>query len=158
MPDLATASSEGVIRARGQRVTALRVTILDLLETMGHASADSLLVATRSRLGAVSLQGLYDCLRVMEGATLVRKIHPAGCPALYERRVGDNHHHLVCRGCQSVADVECTVGHAPCLRPASSAGYLVDHSEVIFWGTCADCQLGPPPGRPRVRRAPLAGI
>jgi Fur family ferric uptake transcriptional regulator len=154
MYDPAAASSEGVIRAGGQRVTALRVTILDLLETMGHASADSLRGAARSRLGAVSLQGLYDCLRVMEGANLVRRIHPAGCPALYERRVGDNHHHLVCRGCQAVADVECTVGHAPCLRPASSAGYLVDHSEVIFWGTCAECQLMPPPAGPRIGRGP----
>jgi Fur family ferric uptake transcriptional regulator len=135
-------------------VTALRVTILDLLDTMGHASAGSLLVAARSRLGAVSLQGLYDCLRVMEGASLVRRIHPAGCPALYERRVRDNHHHLVCRGCQAVTDVECTVGHAPCLRPASAAGYLVDQSEVIYWGTCAECQPGSAPGKPRASKAP----
>lgn len=125
-------------------MTALRVTILDLLLTMAHASADSLLRSARDRLGSVSLQGLYDSLRVMEEAGLVRRIQPSGGPALYERRVRDNHHHLVCRSCQAVADVECTVGHAPCLRPASAAGYRVDEAEVIFWGTCGKCRDGAP--------------
>jgi Fe2+ or Zn2+ uptake regulation protein len=92
----------------------------------------------------VSTQAVYDVLRVFEQAGLVRRIEPAGSPARFERRVGDNHHHLVCRGCGLVAVVDCVVGHAPCLKPASGAGFAIDEADVTFWGVCADCQaVGP---------------
>ena len=142
---MGTGATAAEIRGVGQRVTALRVTVLELLQSKPHLTAEALLRESQLRLGALSLQGLYDSLRVMEAASLVRRIQPSGGSALYERRVKDNHHHLVCRACRAVADVACTVGHSPCLTPMRNAGYLVDEAEVVFWGLCSVCQESPSP-------------
>jgi Fe2+ or Zn2+ uptake regulation protein len=128
------------IRDTGQRVTALRITILEALQDLGHASADQLVKAARERLGSISLQAVYDSLAVLGKAGLLRRIEPAGSPALFELRVQDNHHHLVCRRCGGVADVDCALGHAPCLAPISDFGYQVDEAEVTYWGVCPSCQ------------------
>ncbi|MGA7173945.1 MAG: Fur family transcriptional regulator [Candidatus Dormiibacterota bacterium] len=131
------------IRVSGERVTALRVAILDLLQELGHASAEQLAHASRARLGSISLQAVYDSLGVLGQAGLVRRIEPAGSPALFEMRVADNHHHLVCRSCRGVTDVDCAVGHAPCLAPISDYGYQIDEAEVTYWGICPKCQAVP---------------
>ncbi|HUY25496.1 MAG TPA: Fur family transcriptional regulator [Candidatus Saccharimonadales bacterium] len=137
-----TTSTREQIRLAGQRVTALRVAILDLLREQDHACADELAVAAKERLGSISLQAVYDSLGVLGSAGLVRRIEPAGSPALFEIRVADNHHHLVCRSCAGVTDVDCAAGHAPCLIPTSDSGYLVDEAEVTYWGICPSCQTG----------------
>jgi Fur family ferric uptake transcriptional regulator len=131
------------IRVSGQRITALRVAILELLQELGHATAEQLAQAARARLGSISLQAVYDSLGVLGKSGLIRRIEPAGSPALFELRVADNHHHLVCRGCSRVTDVDCAVGHAPCLAPISDFGYLVDEAEVTYWGICPECQAVP---------------
>ncbi|HEY6538824.1 MAG TPA: Fur family transcriptional regulator [Candidatus Dormibacteraeota bacterium] len=128
------------IKDRGERVTALRVAILELLEDLGHASAEQIVDAARLRLGSISLQAVYDSLGVLGQAGLLRRIEPAGSPALFELRIKDNHHHLVCRDCGGVADVDCAVGHAPCLAPISDLGYRIDEAEVTYWGICPGCQ------------------
>jgi Fur family ferric uptake transcriptional regulator len=137
------ASPKERIRVSGERVTALRVAILELLQELGHASADQLGQASRARLGSISLQAVYDSLGVLGQAGLIRRIEPAGSPALFELRVADNHHHLVCRNCRVVTDVDCAVGHAPCLAPISDYGYRVDEAEVTYWGLCPKCQEVP---------------
>jgi len=131
------------IRDSGQRVTGLRVALLELLQEIGHGSADQLVHGARRRLGSISLQAVYDSLGVLGQAGLIRRIEPAGSPALFELRVADNHHHLVCRRCGRVADVDCSVGHAPCLVPISDSGYLVDEAEVTYWGVCPSCRAEP---------------
>lgn len=113
--------------------------MLDAVELQQHADADDVLRAARASLGSVSVQAVYDVLHTLTGKGLVRRIEPAGHPARYERRLGDNHHHVVCRGCGAVADVDCTVGHAPCLTPSSTSGFQIDTAEVTFWGLCPDC-------------------
>jgi Fur family transcriptional regulator, stress-responsive regulator len=105
-----------------------------------HSTADEIETYVRDALGSVSTQAVYDVLRACVDAGLVRRIEPAGSAALYETRTGDNHHHLVCRVCGAVADVDCVVGQAPCLEPADFAGFDVDEAEVVFWGTCAQCR------------------
>jgi len=137
------ASPQARIRVSGQRITALRVAILDILQEMGHASAEQMVQAARARLGSISLQAVYDSLGVLGQAGLVGRIEPAGSPALFELRVADNHHHLVCRSCGGVTDVDCAVGHAPCLAPISDFGYRVDEAEVTYWGVCPGCQVVP---------------
>ena len=127
------------LRAAGLRVTAPRVAVMEAVRKGDHPVVDDIAVAARRRLGTVSTQAVYDVLHVLSGAGLVRRIEPAGSPARFEARVGDNHHHLVCRSCGAVTDVDCVVGHAPCLEPASAAGYEVDEAEVVFWGVCPDC-------------------
>jgi len=138
-----TASPKERIRVSGERITALRVAILELLQELGHATAEQLAQASRARLGSISLQGVYDSLGVLGQAGLIRRIEPAGSPALFELRVADNHHHLVCRSCRGVTDVDCAVGHAPCLAPISDFGYQVDEAEVTYWGICPECQAVP---------------
>jgi len=133
------------IRVSGQRITALRVAILELLQELGHASAEQLAQAARERLGTISVQAVYDSLGVLGKAGLIGRIEPAGSPALFELRAADNHHHLVCRSCGRVTDVDCAVGHAPCLAPISDSGYRVDQAEVTYWGICPGCQ-GVPSG------------
>ncbi|HVC23035.1 MAG TPA: Fur family transcriptional regulator [Candidatus Dormibacteraeota bacterium] len=140
MPVEVLATPRERIRDTGQRVTGLRITILEALQDLGHASADQLVQAARERLGSISLQAVYDSLGVLGKAGLLRRIEPAGSPALFELRVQDNHHHLVCRRCGSVADVDCALGHAPCLAPISDFGYQVDEAEVTYWGVCPSCQ------------------
>jgi Fur family transcriptional regulator, stress-responsive regulator len=129
-----------VLRDAGLRVTAPRLAVLSSVRELDHPDVEDIVRAARLRLGAVSTQAVYDVLRVFEEAGLVRRIEPAGSPARYENRVGDNHHHLVCRRCGTVVDVDCVVGHAPCLEPASDAGFLVDEADVTFWGICPNCQ------------------
>lgn len=121
------------------RVTAPRLAVLGTLDGDAHLDADQVRQRVRSTLPTVSVQAVYDVLHALVGAGLLRRIEPAGHPARYERRTGDNHHHVVCRGCGAVADVDCTVGHAPCLTPSTTSGFAVETAEVTFWGLCPAC-------------------
>ncbi|MCF2532332.1 Fur family transcriptional regulator [Yinghuangia soli] len=136
------------LRAAGLRVTAARTTVLDLIGTMPHSDAETLARAARERLGSVSTQAVYDTLHALVRAGLARRIEPADHPARFEARTGDNHHHIVCRGCGAVEDVDCVVGAAPCLTPDDDHGYDLDEAEVTFWGRCPACRAaaGPEPG------------
>jgi Fur family transcriptional regulator, stress-responsive regulator len=134
------AGDVALLRDAGLRVTAPRLAVLSSVRELDHPDVDDVVRAARRRLGAVSTQAVYDVLRVFEEAGLVRRTEPAGSPLRYESRVGDNHHHLVCRRCGVVADVDCVVGHAPCLEPAGDAGFVVDEADVTFWGVCPRCQ------------------
>jgi len=128
------------LRSAGLRVTAPRVAVLEALDGMPHASADVVYAKVALALPATSLQAVYGVLAALAGAGLVRRIEPAGSAALYELRTGDNHHHVVCTVCGDVADVDCVVGHAPCLTPSNDAGFTVQTAEVTFWGLCASCR------------------
>lgn len=129
------------LRAAGLRVTAPRLAVLRALATLTpHQNAEALAVVARDSLGTLSTQAVYDNLRVLVAAGLVRQIEPAGSAALYELRVGDNHHHLVCRVCGTTHDVDCSVGAAPCLQPSATYGFALDEAEVTFWGLCPACQ------------------
>jgi len=127
------------LRAAGLRVTAPRLAVLAAVREIPHATVDEIARRARARAGTVSIQAVYDILRALAQAGIARRIEPAGSPARYEARVGDNHHHLVCRVCGSVADVDCAVGHAPCLVPDDASGYLVDEADVTYWGVCPAC-------------------
>jgi Fur family ferric uptake transcriptional regulator len=129
-----------LLRSRGLRVTGPRVAVLDVLEKRSHLSAEEVAAEVRARHGTVSTQAVYDVLHTLSSVGLLRAIEPAGSATRYERRVGDNHHHLVCRQCGSVHDVPCVTGAAPCLEPSETAGFRVDEAEVTFWGICPDCQ------------------
>jgi Fe2+ or Zn2+ uptake regulation protein len=129
--------------AAGLRVTAPRVAVLEAARASSHATVEEIATAARERLGSISTQGVYDVLAALAGAGLVRRIEPAGSPARFEVRVGDNHHHIVCRACGAVADVDCTIGAAPCIEPAATHGFQIDEAEVTYWGLCPDCQPTP---------------
>jgi Fur family ferric uptake transcriptional regulator len=131
---------EELLRSRGLRVTRPRLAVLDVLDGGGHLEVDEIANAVRMRLDSVSTQAVYDVLGALSRAGLARRIEPAGSPARFEARVGDNHHHVVCRGCGVVADVDCVTGSAPCLDPSTADGFEVDEAEVTFWGLCPDCQ------------------
>lgn len=131
------------LRAAGLRVTAARLAILGAVRAGNHPGAEEIARVVRDRTGHISVQAVYEALAALTAAGLIRRIEPAGSPARYEGRTGDNHHHIVCRGCGAVADVDCVVGHAPCLEPTAAAGFSVDEAEVTFWGLCAACQDGP---------------
>jgi Fur family ferric uptake transcriptional regulator len=124
----------------GLRITAPRVAVLEAIGPGDHLRVDEVIQRARGRLGRVSTQAVYDVLHALTAAGLLRRIKPAHSPALYENRVGDNHHHLVCRGCGRVVDVDCVVGPAPCLQPSDTSGYEVEQAEVIFWGRCPECR------------------
>ena len=128
------------LRAVGLRVTAPRLAVLEAVGRHPHADTDSVLRAVRTRIGTVSHQAVYDVLRALTDAGLVRRIEPAGSVARYEARVGDNHHHVVCRGCGTIADVDCATGAAPCLSASDDHGFVIDEAEVVYWGTCRDCR------------------
>jgi Fur family transcriptional regulator, stress-responsive regulator len=128
------------LRTAGLRVTPARLAILDVVSDGRHPGADEVARAVRARVGHVTLQAVYGALGAFVDAGLLRKIELGGGAARYESRVGDNHHHLVCRRCGAVADIDCAVGHAPCLEPAASHGYAIDEAEVTFWGLCAQCR------------------
>ncbi len=132
------------LRTAGLRVTRPRLSVLQVLAERPHADVDTIVTAARALHSTVSPQAVYGVLEALVAAGLARRIEPAGAPALFELRVGDNHHHLVCRSCGAVADVDCTVGAAPCLTPADTAGFVVDEAEVVFWGLCRDCRVGNP--------------
>ncbi|MDO8144699.1 Fur family transcriptional regulator [Isoptericola sp. 178] len=129
-----------LLRDAGLRVTGVRLAVLRALGEHQHSTADTVVRAVRAELGTVSVQAVYDSLHALADADLLRRMEPAGHPARYERRVGDNHHHIVCRACGAVADVDCTVGHAPCLLPSDDHGFTVDLAEVTFWGLCPPCR------------------
>lgn len=131
--------SAQILRDHGVQVTAQRIAVLQAVAARPHATADVVAEMARGEIGAISKQSVYDALSALVDAGIVRRIEPAGSAARYETRVGDNHHHLVCRGCGAVVDVDCAVGAAPCLTAADAAGYAVDEAEVTFWGRCPDC-------------------
>jgi Fur family transcriptional regulator, stress-responsive regulator len=128
------------LRSAGLRVTAARLAILETVRAGDHMDVETVTSRVRERLGHVSFQAVYEALHAFTAARLVRRIEPAGSPARFEGRVGDNHHHLVCRVCGRVTDVECVVGEAPCLEPANNAGYQVAQADVTFRGFCPECQ------------------
>jgi Fur family transcriptional regulator, stress-responsive regulator len=140
-PHLPTSAAE--LRGAGLRVTAVRVALLETVRGGDHLGVDGVAEGVRARVGHVSLQAVYEALHALTAAGLVRRIEPAGGPPRYEGRVGDNHHHLVCRSCGVVADVDCAVGEAPCLVPADDRGFSLDEAEVIYWGLCAGCSSTP---------------
>jgi Fur family ferric uptake transcriptional regulator len=127
------------LRGAGLRVTAARVALLDTVREGDHLGVEAIADGVRERVGHVSLQAVYEALHALTAAGLVRRIEPAGSPARYEGRVGDNHHHIVCRSCGAVADVDCAVGHAPCLSASDEHGFVIDEAEVIYWGLCPAC-------------------
>ncbi|MGW0250918.1 Fur family transcriptional regulator [Nocardia goodfellowii] len=128
------------LRHAGLRVTAPRLAVLRAVADRPHSDAETVAGAVREALGSVSTQAVYDVLRACVHAGILRRIEPAGSSALYETRTGDNHHHLVCRSCGAVVDVDCAVGPAPCLTPVNAHGFVVDEAEVVFWGACPTCQ------------------
>jgi Fur family ferric uptake transcriptional regulator len=120
-------------------VTAQRLAVLRAVADRPHGTADKVYAFVRTELGAISRQAVYDALAALTNKGLVRRIQPAGSSARYENRVGDNHHHLICRICARVVDVDCAVGHSPCLKAADDLGYEIDEAEVVYWGRCPDC-------------------
>ncbi len=129
-----------VLRAHGFRVTATRMAVLDALDELPpHVTVEQVEASVRRQIGAVSTQAVYDIMRALHEVGLVRRIEPAGSAALFETRVDDNHHHLVCRDCGRTVDVDCAVGEPPCLAPSSTAGFEIDEAEIVFWGRCPDC-------------------
>ncbi|WP_448616639.1 Fur family transcriptional regulator [Modestobacter sp. URMC 112] len=139
----AAADLERVLRAAGLRVTRPRLAVLEAVHAHPHLDTEALIGATRARLGAVSHQAVYDVLHVLTERGLVRRIQPQGSVARYEARVGDNHHHLVCRSCGAISDADCATGEPPCLVPSGGdEGFVVDEAEVIYWGLCRSCAAG----------------
>jgi Fur family transcriptional regulator, stress-responsive regulator len=128
-----------VLREASLRVTRPRLAVLAAVHEHPHLDTDAVIGLVRSDLGTVSHQAVYDVLRTLTQAGLVRRIQPAGANARYEARVDDNHHHVVCRSCGAIADVDCAVGHTPCLTASDDHGFVVDEAEVVYWGTCPDC-------------------
>jgi len=131
--------SAALLRERGIQVTAQRLAVLRAVAGHPHITADALAEIVRNEIGAISLQSVYDALGLLVSERLIRRIQPSGSPARFEDRVGDNHHHLICRACGRVVDIDCAVGTAPCLTPLDDRGYQVDEAEVAFWGRCPDC-------------------
>jgi len=128
-----------VLRERGVQVTAQRLATLRAVNGRPHSTADAIAEDVRADIGAISRQAVYDALGLLVEKGLIRRIQPARSPALYEDRVGDNHHHLICRTCGRTVDVECAVGETPCLTAADDSGFQIDEAEVIYWGTCPEC-------------------
>ena len=127
------------LRGAGLRVTAARVALLETVREGDHLGVEAIASGVRDRVGHVSLQAVYEALHALTATGLVRRIEPPGSPARFEGRVRDNHHHIVCRSCGTVADVDCAVGEAPCLTPSDDHGFAVDEAEVIYWGLCPSC-------------------
>ena len=134
-----------LLRDAGLRVTRPRVAVLAALDARPHADTAEVIDVARADVPDVSHQAVYDSLAALTAAGLVRRIQPHGHAARYERRVGDNHHHVVCRSCGAIADVDCATGEAPCLTPSDDHGFVIDEAEVIYWGLCADCVAGDTP-------------
>jgi len=134
-----TEELEQLLRGVDLRVTRPRLTVLEAVHAHAHADTDTIIGATRARMGEVSHQAVYDVLRALTAAGLVRRIQPSGSVARYEARVGDNHHHVVCRSCGTIADVDCAVGDTPCLTAHTDHGFAIDEAEVVYWGTCPAC-------------------
>ena len=128
------------LRDGGLRVTAPRLAVLTVVTEGKHMTAEQVARAARERIGAISTQAVYDVLGALTAGGFVRRIEPAGSSARYETRVGDNHHHVVCRSCGAITDIECVVGEPPCVTPEDAGGFVVDEAEVTFWGLCPNCQ------------------
>ena len=131
-----------LLRQNGIPVTAQRLAVLRAVSGRAHGTADAIAEDVRASIGAISRQAVYDSLGMLVKRGLVRRIQPAGSPTLYENRIGDNHHHLICRSCGLTVDVDCAVGSAPCLTAIDDSGFKIDEAEVIYWGTCPDCRSG----------------
>ena len=138
--DLLTSVDNGsLLRRHGMQVTAQRLAVFRAVSARPHSTADDIGTLVRAEIGAISQQAVYDALAALTDNGLVRRIQPAGSPARYEDRVGDNHHHLICRSCRRMVDIDCAVGDTPCLTAADDSGYEVDEAEVIYWGRCPEC-------------------
>jgi Fur family transcriptional regulator, stress-responsive regulator len=143
-----TTELEQLLRGAGLRVTRPRVAVLTAVYEHPHADTDTIIGVVRGDLGEVSTQAVYDVLRALTTASLVRRIKPAGSVACYESRVADNHHHVVCRSCGSIADVDCAVGYTPCLTASQDHGFSIDEAEVTYWGLCPTCSTATVPDHP----------
>ena len=135
---------EQMLRDAELRVTRPRLAVLSAVHDRPHADTDTIIGAVRAHAGDVSHQAVYDVLHVLTRTGLVRRIQPAGSVARYEARIGDNHHHVVCRSCGAIADVDCAVGHTPCLTASDDHGFVIDEAEVVYWGICSDCSARQP--------------
>src|SRR5437588_9620934 len=135
----ASIDKAALLRRHGVQVTAQRLAVLRALSEEPHSTAAEIAAAVRSEIGAISQQAVYDALATLTDKGIIRRIQPAGSPARYEDRVGDNHHHLICRACGRMIDVDCAVGETPCLTAGEDLGYEIDEAEVIYWGRCPDC-------------------
>jgi Fur family ferric uptake transcriptional regulator len=133
-----------LLRDNGLQVTAQRLAVLRAISGRPHSTADDVAEHVRGEIGTISRQAVYDALGILAEKGLIRRIQPAGSPALYEDRVGDNHHHVICRSCGHAVDVDCAVGDTPCLTAADNSGYRIDEAEVIFWGLCPVCLAAVP--------------
>jgi Fur family ferric uptake transcriptional regulator len=138
-PEAAAIDNDAVLRHHGMQVTAQRLAVLRAVADRPHSTADDIGSIVRAEIGAISSQAVYDTLAALTEKGVLRRIQPAGSPARYENRVGDNHHHLICRSCRRMVDVDCAVGETPCLTAADDSGYEVDEAEVIYWGRCPEC-------------------
>ena len=139
----AAETDQSLLQKAGLRVTRPRLAVLAAVRQHPHADTESIIEAVRADLGEVSHQAVYDVLRALHTAGLIRRIQPSGTYARYEARVGDNHHHVVCRSCGVIADVDCATGEAPCLTASNDHGFRIDEAEVIYWGLCPDCSKAP---------------
>lgn len=137
-----------LLRSHGVQVTAQRIAVLRAVSARPHGTADEIEEIVRSEIGAVSRQAVYDALGMLAERGLIRRIQPSRSPARYEDRVGDNHHHLVCRACGLTTDVDCAVGERPCLQASDDHGFAIDEAEVIYWGTCPECRRAAARGEP----------
>jgi Fur family ferric uptake transcriptional regulator len=128
-----------LLRKQGVQVTAQRLAVLRAVSAQPHATAHDVAEVARAEIGVISRQAVYDSLEILANKGIIRRIQPAGSPARYEDRVGDNHHHLVCRTCSRMVDVDCAVGETPCLTASEDSGYEIDEAEVVYWGHCPEC-------------------
>ena len=135
-----------LLREHNVQVTAQRLAVLQAVSVRPHCTADDVAEDVRAEIGTISRQSVYDALATLTEKGLVRRIQPSGSAALYEDRVGDNHHHLICRTCKKLIDVDCAAGGAPCLTPSADAGYRIDEAEVVYWGICPECLAATPAG------------
>jgi Fur family ferric uptake transcriptional regulator len=131
--------NDALLRRHGLQVTAQRLALLRAVSDRPHSTADDICTVVRAEIGAISRQAVYDALTALTDKGLLRRIQPAGSSARYEDRAGDNHHHLICRTCRRMVDVDCAVGETPCLTAADDSGYAIDEAEVIYWGRCPEC-------------------
>ena len=134
-----TSSPADLLRQHGLQVTAQRIAVIRAVSAFPHGTVEDVAEAVHNDIGAISRQAVYDSLGMLAEKGLIRRIQPAGSPARYEDRVGDNHHHLICRSCNQMVDVDCAVGYTPCLTAADDSGYEIDEAEVIYWGRCPEC-------------------
>jgi Fur family transcriptional regulator, stress-responsive regulator len=139
VPEETAVANDALLRQHGLQVTAQRLAVLRAVSERPHSTAEDIDTVVRAEIGAISRQAVYDALAAFTDKGLLRRIQPAGSPARYENRVGDNHHHVICRACNRMADVDCAVDYTPCLTAADDSGYEIDEAEVVYWGRCPEC-------------------